>query len=76
MSSIMYLSKRRPGEHHQLIRLRPTSRAVRAVTKALAPRIRREMEAIVRKYKPIVLKAKAKAKAEAKAKAKARRKRG
>ena len=72
MSSIMYLSKRRGREHHHVIRLHPKSPAVRAVTKVLARRIAREMKAIVRKYKPIVLKAKAKAKAQAKA----RRRRG
>ena len=72
MSSIVYLSRRRRGEQHLVIRLKPRSPEVRAVTKALAPRITREMKAIVRKYKPVVLKAKAKAKARAQA----RRRRG
>jgi len=58
MSSIVYISTRRGSQHHHVIRLHPKSPAVRAVTKALAPRIAREMKAIVRKYKPIVLKAK------------------
>ena len=72
MSSIVFLTKKGGGQQHHIIRLHPKSPAVRAVTKVLARRIAREMKAIVRKYKPAVLKAKAKAKAQAKA----RRKRG